>query len=117
MKLQDKEIKALNEYKDNLIRLPFDQVQRIVLFGSKARGGTSADSDLDTLIVVKKKNNKEWKEMVGLTADILLKYEDVLISPTIMDEKECKEWSPLMEHIKREGIELWNRKKKKNLLG
>lgn len=117
MKFKLKEKKALKEYKDELSIIFPSTIQSIILFGSKARGDDNADSDIDALLLVKNNNRKFWKKAVDLSADLLYKYDDVLISPKIRTKKEMARWSPLHERIKKEGIEIWNRSKKRNLLG
>jgi predicted nucleotidyltransferase len=121
MALDENEKRALSEYKDFLLRKFSQQVERLILFGSKARGDFDADSDIDVLVVLRKRTEptKEgfypfgsadptWREIVGTTFDLLMKY-DVNISPTVIGTSEYEESSPLMAHIKKEGIELWRR--------
>ena len=121
MVLDENERQALSEYKDFLLRRFPQQVERLILFGSKARGDSVASSDTDVLVVLRKrtKPTKEgfypfgsadpiWREIVGTTFDLLMKY-NVNISPTVMGINEYEEHFPLMTHIKKEGIELWKR--------
>jgi predicted nucleotidyltransferase len=119
MVLNENEQQALSEYKDLLLRRFPQQVERLVLFGSKARGDSVASSDTDVLVVLRKRTEptKEgfypfgstdptWREIVGTTFDLLMKY-NVNISPTVIGTSEYEEHSPLMAHVKKEGIELW----------
>ncbi|MGA9347633.1 MAG: nucleotidyltransferase domain-containing protein [Anaerolineae bacterium] len=121
MVLNENEQQALSEYRDFLLRRFPQQVERLVLFGSKARGGSGASSDIDVLVVLRKRTEptKEgfcpfgstdptWREMVGTTFDLLMKY-NVNISPTVIGINEFEEHSPLMTHIKKEGVELLRR--------
>lgn len=121
MVLNENEQRALSEYKDFLLRRFSQQVERLILFGSKARGDSVASSDTDVLVVLRKrtKPTKEgfypfgsadptWREIVGTTFDLLMKY-NVNISPTVIGINEYEEHSPLMTHIKKEGVELWRR--------
>jgi predicted nucleotidyltransferase len=121
MVLNENEQQALSEYKDLLLRRFPQQVERLVLFGSKARGDSVASSDTDVLVVLRKRTEptKEgfypfgstdptWREIVGTTFDLLMKY-NVNIAPTVIGTNEYEEHSPLMAHIKKEGIELWRR--------
>ena len=121
MVLDENERQALSEYKDFLLRRFPQQVERLILFGSKARGDSVASSDTDVLVVLRKRTDptKEgfypfgsadptWREIVGTTFDLLMKY-NVNISPTVMGINEYEKHSPLMAHIKKEGVELWRR--------
>lgn len=121
MVLNENEQRTLSEYKDFLLRRFSQQVERLILFGSKARGDSVASSDTDVLVVLRKrtKPTKEgfypfgsadptWREIVGVTFDLLMKY-NVNISPTVIGINEYEEHSPLMTRIKKEGVELWRR--------
>jgi len=126
MVLNENEQRALREYKDFLLRRFPQQVERLILFGSKARGdsveeGFPRSSDTDVLVVLRKRTEptKEgfypfgsadptWREIVGTTFDLLMKY-NVNISPTVIGINEYEEHFPLMTHIKKEGVELWRR--------
>lgn len=115
LKLPKREKKALSDYQNAVLSVAPEGIKRIILFGSKARGHFNRDSDTDVLIVVHKKSKSLRKIIVGLTFYPVVKYS-VDISPIIMDEREFSRWSPFIEHVKKDGIELWNRKKKRSLL-
>ncbi len=119
--LTEEEQRALSEYQDFLLRRFPRQIERLVLFGSRARGDAAADSDIDVLVLLRKRvrpnaegfyplglTDPVWQEVVGTTFDLLVKY-GVEISPTVMTASEYEERSPLMSHIREEGIELWRR--------
>ena len=121
MVLNENERQALNEYKDFLLRRFPQQIERLILFGSKARGDSVASSDTDVLVVLREKTepmeegfypfgsaDPTWREIVGTTFDLLMKY-NVNISPTVIGINEYEEHSPLMTHVKKEGVELWKR--------
>lgn len=115
LRLSLKETKALREYQKSLTLSFPDRVRRMILFGSKVRGDSRRNSDTDVIIVVDRDDRRIHQEIVGLSMEPIVKYM-VDISPLVIEEREFKEWSPLMEHVRAEGVELWNRKKKKNLL-
>jgi len=121
MVLNENEQRALREYKDFLLRRFPQQVERLIPFGSKARGDSVASSDTDVLVVLRKRTeptkqgfypfgsaDPTWREIVGTTFDLLMKY-NVNISPAVIGISEYEEHSPLMTHIKKEGVELWRR--------
>lgn len=114
-----KEKQALKEYKNLLLEDLPNQIVQMILFGSKARGDSRKDSDIDVLVVTNwnQTNRRGWRKIVGVAADILLKFDDVLISPKIKTEQEFQHsCSPLLRNIKKEGIRLWSLKQKNNLL-
>ena len=96
MVLDENEQQALGEYRDFLLRRFPQQVERLILFGSKARGDSVASSDIDVLVILRKRTaptregfypfgsaDPTWREIVGTTFDLLMKY-DVNISPTVI---------------------------------
>ena len=111
--LTKRENLAVEEFKDSLINEFPSRIKKIMLFGSKARGTASRASDIDLLVVVTKDGKKLEREIAILTHHPIAKYM-VDISPLMVDEKFFKVWSPLLEHIKNEGIVLWTNKKAKS---
>ena len=115
LKLSKKEKMAIREYENLLLKKYPMRLRRIILFGSKARGDFSRTSDIYLLVVVNKDGKQVREEIVNLTHEPILHFE-VLLSPIIVEEKFFKEWSPLLEHIKKDGVVLWiNRSGEKNI--
>lgn len=91
-----------------------DDLLRVALFGSKARGDFDDESDLDVLIVARIPDADYWQhrqEIVNLTTDLMLEYGPV-ISPLINDEAayiQLRQWNTLLNrNIERDGVELWS---------
>lgn len=113
--ITDKEAKAIAEYEGLLLKKFPNRLKKLILFGSKARGDSNPNSDLDLLIVLTKNGKQAAREIVMLTHQPIAKYM-VDISPIVVEEKFFKNWSPLLEHIKRDGVTIWiNKKAKKNM--
>jgi predicted nucleotidyltransferase len=90
-----------------------EDLLRVVLFGSKARGDFDEGSDLDLLIVVRMPDDnywQHWNEIVTTTYDLELTYS-VVFSFIIKDEPEyalMRQWNLLLNrNIEQDGIELW----------
>ena len=90
-----------------------DNLLRVVLFGSKARGDFDDESDMDVLIVVRMPDGRYWKhwnEIVEGTYDLELDY-GVVFSFLIRDEPDyarMRQWNLLINrNIEQDGIELW----------
>lgn len=92
-----------------------DDVVHVKLFGSKARGDSDDESDLDLLVVVRMEDGdyrKYWHEIVDIGWDIELAH-GVVTSLVIKDEggyaKMRDRQLLLARNIERDGIELWTR--------
>jgi len=80
-------------------------VRKIILYGSRARGDYSADSDYDFIVVVASHSKGVRDLVIDIEVDILDKYGEV-ISSLLYDEDE---WSrecryPLGINVQREGV-------------
>jgi len=79
------------------------------LFGSKARGNFSADSDIDVLLVVREKT-PEIRDRIFTALFEIDPYYEYKISPVIYSEFEYKKnaemESPFLENLNAEGIAL-----------
>ncbi|RZV36961.1 MAG: nucleotidyltransferase domain-containing protein [Candidatus Acidulodesulfobacterium acidiphilum] len=106
LKLKDNEIKAVEELKKTILGIYPDA--EIILFGSKARGDYTEDSDIDILILLNTEVNSKLEEkIIGDIYDIELKY-GLLFGPLI---KNINDWNNdykgnpfLKENILREGM-------------
>lgn len=84
-----------------------NQLDRVVLFGSRARGDAHEDSDYDVAIFLKTLPDR-WAELDRL-ADLRVRFLDE--TGAFFDAKPYpvtayRERSPLMHEIRREGINL-----------
>ena len=74
LKLKEKDKEILKEIKKTILEVAKEQgieIDRIILFGSRARGDYREDSDWDILVVTKNKLNKE--KFIELFVGIRLK--------------------------------------------
>jgi len=111
--LMENERRALAELVDRLRQRYGDDLLRVVLFGSKARGDFDEESDLDVLVVVRIPDEvylQRRREIVSWTVDLMLEYGPV-ISTHLYDEPayaQLRQWNTLLNRdIERDGIELW----------
>lgn len=86
------------------------ELDRIVLYGSVARGTNTPESDIDIAVIVTSAASREKeKKVVDLSSDLDLDY-DVITSLITIDKKEYDEWkeySPFFINLNRDGIVLW----------
>lgn len=90
-----------------------DDLLRVVLFGSKARGDFDDECDLDVLVVVRAKDYwRCWREITDLTSHLFFEI-GVSILAMVRDEARCEWWAahraPIYNSIQREGIEVWTK--------
>ena len=90
------------------------KVQKIILYGSYARGDNNEDSDIDLMILMdgtEKEISKYRIPMSQAMSRISLK-NDVLIAAVVRDKNDYLErqnYIPYYKNVAREGIELYGR--------
>ena len=84
-----------------------ERLDKVVLYGSRARGDASEESDYDLAIFLSDYANRfaEFERVSGLQADFLIKYGAVL-SPMIYRAADYDKKTPLMFNVRKEGITL-----------
>lgn len=99
----------LAELKDGLKGLLRDRNVRLFLFGSRARGDYSADSDIDIAIIVGGLTGELKNQILDMIADIELKYLKP-VSALVISEEDFeflkKRERRIALDIEREGIPL-----------
>ncbi len=116
--LTDNERMALMEYLTRLQFLCGDRLLRVILFGSKARGDSHPESDIDLLVVVQGALDGLKESLGQLSYDISLEY-GVVLSDFVVDERRYR-WmrqhrEPLLVEVEGKGIELWKSKRAERL--
>jgi predicted nucleotidyltransferase len=101
---------AIARYLEILSQIYREQISKVILLGSVARGDFSPESDIDLLIVTANGGQNLKDEISMACFDIMLETE-VILSPLVMDE-ETYEWhkqyrDPLYNQIQKDGIDLW----------
>ena len=89
-----------------LARTLGDQLQAVILYGSRARGEARADSDVDVLIVLQ--GDFDYGDMLKRTSPLISTLSldnDVVISRAfITAERYQSERSPFLLNVRREGV-------------
>ncbi|MCD7890107.1 MAG: nucleotidyltransferase domain-containing protein [Oscillospiraceae bacterium] len=86
-----------------------NNITKIFLYGSYARGDYHDDSDIDIVAIVKGDRlelQNELKKVWDVSNDLGLEYE-VIVSPTVIPYDEFEEWKedlPYYRNIEKEGI-------------
>lgn len=110
--LKHNERAALDEFVSRLRQVYAEDLLHVVLYGSKARGDSDEDSDLDLLIVLRILESdylEHRQRILDLSCDLDLEY-GVLLSPRVRTDVEYSEMRRanllLNREIQRDGIEL-----------
>jgi uncharacterized protein len=100
----------LAKFRAALAEMYGDRLERVVLFGSRARGDARPDSDYDVAVFVNGMNgsSERWAELHRLAA---LRVKLIDETGAFFDAKPYpagmyRERSPLMHEIRREGLDL-----------
>lgn len=107
--LSEKEQLAAREFVEK-VRRHFDgQLVSAVLFGSRARGESAPDSDMDILVVMVRADLEIRQEIRYLAIEVLLKH-DIYLSTRVWSEAHWHELGKLQtqlyRNICRDGIDL-----------
>lgn len=81
------------------------RLQRLELFGSRARGQGHLESDLDLLVLAQGLTRVERGALLDIAADLGVEY-GLALSPLIMDSAKWREDLPLAAEVRRDGIPL-----------
>jgi len=76
---------AFERFRERVMKDYGDTVEKIILFGSVARGDHGEGSDVDVLVVVDEKAVKE--DIVGIAFEIMLE-TDIYISPKVISQEQ-----------------------------
>lgn len=89
---------------------PFVNPQRVILYGSYARGTATDWSDIDIVIVADYKKSKEFELMNKLSSIGASIDNELIFDVRVMKEKDFKELSHLssLSEAKKEGIIIYS---------
>jgi predicted nucleotidyltransferase len=102
---------AIEEFARRLRQDLSTNIVDVRLFGSEARGESTAESDIDILVVVQPDNQRVALEtrVVDIAFDVNLKFNlfisPSVVTPAILNHPIWRE-SPFIETVLREGVPL-----------
>jgi predicted nucleotidyltransferase len=109
VKLSQRERQAVNKFLSHLRKAYGKQIHHIMLFGSKARGEATSDSDIDILLLVADETWVLKDEITNIVADINLEY-DLFIDVRVIGTKRWQYLtdiqSGLYQNITRDAVAL-----------
>ena len=97
----------LSRFRAAIEALYGERLERVVLFGSRARGDSNADSDYDIAVFLRDLDNRwqEAKRLAALETDILAE-TGAFVHAMPYAAGAYRERTPLMHEIRREGVDL-----------
>ena len=110
--LSKAEKEAIEEVKNRLVKKYGDRLLLLKLYGSKARGDSHPDSDIDILAVVKRDSLRIRDRFFDETYEVMSEYDfKFLICLAVMGKREFETYKngnfSFYRNIIREGIDLW----------
>lgn len=100
----------LDELVEGILRIMKSSVERIILYGSVARGTQTDESDVDIAIIIRENLNSQIEDALSdFIVDMNLAYDKVF-SAIDIDYDMFRKWEniiPFYKNIKKEGIILW----------
>ncbi|HEX2095075.1 MAG TPA: nucleotidyltransferase domain-containing protein [Longimicrobiaceae bacterium] len=104
--MTDRVAMIVAELRKRLADIYGDRLERVILFGSQARGDATSESDFDVLVVLwgEVSPGKEILRTGEVASELSLQY-DVTISRVFVSA-ECfhEEPTPFLSNVRREGI-------------
>jgi len=100
------------DLRDNLVSRLEGKIERIVLYGSYARGEAGSDSDVDVLVVVKELSPSILEQTRSIRYEVMARYQyRPLLSMLVLSDEDWKALGKrntgLKYHMDNEGIILW----------
>jgi predicted nucleotidyltransferase len=105
------EREAIARFTRGLAMMPGAGARRVILFGSRARGGGNEGSDLDLAVILSGDEESYWRQIVDVATELNLEYGyRIRISPLIVSQTKLAElWDrerAIAHAILVEGIEV-----------
>jgi len=96
---------ALGEFRKGVEKVYGKRLERVVLFGSWARGDATQDSDIDVLVVLAGKvvPGKEIDRMIDVITEVNLTYGVLVAVNPVSARDYASLKSPLLMNVRREG--------------
>lgn len=100
---------AIQRFAEWLLRTMPEQVDRLILFGSGARGETRAESDVDLLLVLKQPTPEQREAVADYTWHVLMEHR-VDLAVVTYSREQLAHWlalgTPFARNVADEGIAL-----------
>ena len=99
-------LEILREVKEKLREILGDDLVEVILFGSYARGEAKEDSDVDVLVVVKRKLTLEEHDKLSEVTEEYILEKGVVLSLIVYPVNPRMKDDPLIWNVKVEGVKV-----------
>ena len=100
----------LEELSNGIVEIINSNIEKVILYGSFARGTNDKDSDVDIMVIVKNELDKFTEDKLSdFIVDMNLKYDKVfsVIDVNVHEFIKLADTLPFYKNVNREGIVLW----------
>jgi len=98
---------VLKKFKKEIKQINGDNLKKIILFGSHARGKAEKDSDIDVVLIFQKEPSIKVKKRIRKISNSLSLEYDTVISEFLVTQSEFQKYkTPFLLNVKKEGISL-----------
>jgi predicted nucleotidyltransferase len=98
------------EFADRILSRFKDRIEKIILFGSVARGESGANSDIDILVVTRQKDIGTMKEICGVAYDVSIRHFTAISQKFYPHDKivrSLRVMTPFIEEILNDEVPLY----------
>jgi predicted nucleotidyltransferase len=97
---------TLGEFRRGLETIYGPRLERLVLFGSQARGDAQPDSDIDVLVVLRGavRPLEEGRRISSFLGDLCLRRDAVINCVYVSSERAASADTALLRNIRAEGV-------------
>lgn len=111
LRLQERQGKALAEFRDRVVKELGDRINAIIVYGSVARGKAGKDSDIDVLIVGRDREVRSKVSEIGYEIDYENSFE-TFITPAYYTKEEIEHriqvGSPFIYEVLKDGVAVYD---------
>jgi predicted nucleotidyltransferase len=112
VKMEERMKLVTSEVNDELLKLFGDKIERIILYGSYARGDFDLESDIDIMILLNcdqkeilenRKAISQIASRVGLKNDVMVS----LLARNCTEYESNMKYQPFYQNIEKEGVKVY----------